>query len=791
MARLHRIGIDDLQGLTPEQELDRIQLKLNSVVFSAAEPKIVPRWVSKALKLRTVAGAPDGLRNDFRTDWVCLGRVGGRRAAFVSSHGLLWPMNHTGSLDIWYSEGGQLVFPSLSEDAGLQLKQETDGEPLYTTEYQSGPIVITRLVYLAGDGHSEAVYNELRVQNLSLDEASTSFFVAIRPFSLCGVEPIESIEMDPRSLRLMVNGVPALEMSHLPSRVVMTSVDNPHLSSDILDTVPRSDTSFSMARGLGTVVLRYDVRLKPARTAEFFFVSPLETGAMSHSKTLAKDSSARDRVIGEWYGFSEASTSINLPSQVLFRLLAQSKMVLACRALGLVMGDSCTRGEYGWREYARVLSALYMFGTASLTESVCMEIAEAVSRRSLSVSDRDVPPFVWSILQAYLYRPSDSIRTYIESNAPNWTEALDGMLSRTLASIPPEDVQQYAPITREPSTPDDESVSDDWVARLRSEMETISQMAEGSGVQAPQRQSMSTQFNFSTLVDLLWILAASEAIMSYARERNASSLLTRSALIVERCRAQVDSIVRQLQSDPSALKQALDSMAGPIDVTDLISVTGLTGLNILGDQLTDTFLKWVEQNHMRRRLVRHRPGDNRYSTHIALRLACAYAARGKRDETEALLAGIEPYVTDYGFVPEFTDPDLPGSGMGDGCSILAAADVLILARMMMLRENRHDLVVLPGIPEEWFVGSESLSLKRAPTGTGIVSVELGSSANQHQVEIRLDRLPDELHVHTPSSRSVSMVKVYGAGVLERFQGSDSAYLRVVPLSGTVVLTYHK
>jgi len=122
---------------------------------------------------------------------------------------------------------------------------------------------------------------------------------------------------------------------------------------------------------------------------------------------------------------------------------------------------------------------------------------------------------------------------------------------------------------------------------------------------------------------------------------------------------------------------------------------------------------------------------------------------------------------------------------------LAAADLVLLLRTMFAFEDGSDLIILAGIPDEWFTATVPLSVSRIHTTSGRVSVDVGTSANQHQIEVRMEYLPQELEIHVPTSRALPMVKVYGAGVAGRFQDEVSPRIRVVPLSDDVVVTFHK
>jgi hypothetical protein len=101
------------------------------------------------------------------------------------------------------------------------------------------------------------------------------------------------------------------------------------------------------------------------------------------------------------------------------------------------------------------------------------------------------------------------------------------------------------------------------------------------------------------------------------------------------------------------------------------------------------------------------------------------------------------------------------------------------------------MVILAGIPADWFTAKRSLIIDGLPTLTGNSHIEVGASSNQHQIEISRTELPHEYEVHLPASVPMSMVKAYGGSIVERTSKGSSPFLRLIPLSDETVLTFHK
>ena len=156
-----------------------------------------------------------------------------------------------------------------------------------------------------------------------------------------------------------------------------------------------------------------------------------------------------------------------------------------------------------------------------------------------------------------------------------------------------------------------------------------------------------------------------------------------------------------------------------------------------------------------------------------------------RDQVEPLLKRAVEFLTEDYLLPEYVDIKSFGGSVGVGASILAASDLILLF------EDRENLVLFSGIPDDWFTSKRPLIMEDLCTTHGYSSIEIGSSANQYQLEINMENIPEEIEFHVPPSVPLPMVKAYGSTIVERVSKSVSPFLRVVPHSNEVVLTFHK
>jgi hypothetical protein len=172
-------------------------------------------------------------------------------------------------------------------------------------------------------------------------------------------------------------------------------------------------------------------------------------------------------------------------------------------------------------------------------------------------------------------------------------------------------------------------------------------------------------------------------------------------------------------------------------------------------------------------------------------MAHFYIFDRQRNKIEPFLQRSLEFLSEDYLLPDYVDIQTYGGSGGTGSSVLAAADIIHLLNDMIVHEAVSNLIFLPGIPESWYSSKRSLIVSGIPTKFGRAHIELGMSANQHQIETRIEDLPEEIEIHVPDSVPLRMVKSYGGSIVDRAVKARSPHLRLVPLSNEVVLTYHK
>jgi len=741
-----------------DNEIGYIRDQLNALVYLQAKLWMLPSWAVLTLKsLDKEDSLPTEFPNNSYRNWSLVGGVGARNHGIVDSRGLTSTQADIGSIDVWVQEDeGDIIFPALMGKDGPQLHLVSSEDQLYEWRTEIKSVEFVRLVYHVKQGDEEYLYNEITLRNIALEKTEATFYVAVRPMSPWGVDPIEEIEYDKLENRIIVNGTPALQFVIPPSAVILSEADNEDIPELIRTKSTRMDTELKSKNGLGTAILRFDVKLTPAGSKRFFLVSPLESTKKDKKQSkLNPKPSDRDQSIGNWYMFSEQLVKVIFPDPELDKVFSQAAVSLAIQVRSVMFPEESYLESYSWNDRMRVFAALINSGSMDIAEKLTLEIVQEYAIPD-GLLDRSIfSPLLWGLLQLYSHSPnSESI-----TRTREYINLLTDRLVETLASPKVEET--------------DSEVSDDSTddAQL-------------------QHYVIIDETHLNVFNQLLWDLAALKEALRF-------HVATKKPIVSQLSDA-ITQIKRLIQNQLNEIRSARwprpqDPVVQELDRAILDILTSVAQLRIT--QFDMKFLRGLCTKVEGRRIVRNlwktsEPGEL-FSSHLSLRMAHFYVFDRQRTKIEPFLQRSLEFLSEDYLLPDFVDIRTYGGSGGTGSSVLAAADIILLLNDMIVHEAVSNLIFLPGIPETWYTSKRSLIVNGIPTKFGRAHIELGMSANQHQIETRIEDLPEEIEIHVPDSVPLRMVKSYGGSIVDRAIKARSPHLRLIPLSNEVTLTYHK
>ncbi len=785
VAKYNRVALPEAGILTPREEIAFLQDALNGRVYARAEKWMIPNWAIVSLRKADPDEVEEsGLPNDGYRNWGLIGSPGAKSFGMTDTHGLVTAISECGSIDFWPQGREGVAFPALAEHDGSRLNLLSSQDQLYGWEMTTGPVTFSRMVYHVSEGDDEAVFNEILLTNRALEEVRFTFYVALRPMSARGVEPIEKIEYDKAKNTLYSNGLVALMTSQSPAAVVMSTADNPSLIETAMTTTDRCDRDYSATKGLASAVLRYDVKLRPAGSERIFFISPLRAvkqGARDLSFTTHEET--RDISIERWFKFSGKRSAGTYPERDFDDVLSQAKASLVMQAHTALLSREPTTD---WRARARIILALQRTGCHDLATELCLKASQEFDIKEISADSSTLGPLIWGILQPI---EDSSTNGFLKKISPYVENAVGVLLEAIISELEDDKALRSEPVV-------DESI--DVLSAETEELEDSPLEVEGSDTELDKAPTEAEEpvveplpppepWTLSELNEAIWNLAALQTVSAAFKSTwNEKTLVKLDRAITDYS----ELIDTKLSEMPSSSEPELTD-AYSLDLLELLSAVSQLRLYNMDEKILKEVAKIVSGKVISKGLVRLSGPPARFSSHLSLWLAHYYTRKKMRDDAENLLRKSLEFLSDYNVLPEWVNPRTGGGSSGNGCSIHAAANLLLLLRDMMLYTEDNNLIVFPGIPEEWYTSKYPLIVSHIPTGIGPVHLEIGASKNQHQIEVRLESLPEEIEFRLPSNIPISIVKVHGGGVAGRSDDKNFPYVRVVPLSESIVLTFRK
>ncbi len=746
-AQNHGISISD-EGFLPNQEIDHLRAQLNAQIYLESEKWMLPSWAY--LSLRDI-DLEEKLITDFTNtsynNWSNIGGVGATSYGIADSRGLLTVRFDCGSIDFWLLDKNSIIYPALLGKDESRLYLVSTEDQLYEWTRHIGSIEFNRLIYHVKKNQNEFIYNEVVLRNNGLEKATITFFVVIRPMSVFGFEPIERIEFDSESRAIFVNNHLSLMFTNNPHTIFLDENCKKELPNTLLTGSADAKSLIESPSGQATILLKYEITLPPAGSENILFVSPLASLARDSTlPSINPTTRDRDSSIGNWYAFADNRVKAVFPEDVFDLAFSQATVMLAIQALSVMFPDDSYLASQNWRERMRIFVALLRSGCIEVAQQVANDLSERIQLPDGPLDTSIFSPILWGLLQF-------SNHALCSSEEKN-TIFLRKMTMGVLESIRKQ--QQ--------STPDEELL---------------------------QGYSILNESMFDDLIQQLWDFASLKSAFTYFTDLKDQEIIQHLADILEsshqRLEQSYDEInhARWLKPDDPMMHTAEER------ILELLSTVALLRITVDESSLLETLSERIAKRRIVHNLWKKFHPKDQYSSHLALRLAHFYVFTKQREFVEPLLTRAIEFLTEDYLLPEYVDIKSYGGSEGVGASILAASDLILLLRDMLVFEDGSNLVLFSGIPDDWFTSKRPLVVEDLPTDYGLARIEVGSSANQYQLEIDIDDLPDELEFHVPPSVPLPMVKAYGSSIVERVSKIKSPFLRVVPHSDEVVLTFHK
>jgi hypothetical protein len=177
-------------------------------------------------------------------------------------------------------------------------------------------------------------------------------------------------------------------------------------------------------------------------------------------------------------------------------------------------------------------------------------------------------------------------------------------------------------------------------------------------------------------------------------------------------------------------------------------------------------------------------GKNPYLT---LQIAQAWLYAGERERFWDMFSNVLRHASPTLNYPEAIHPSTGGGTMGDGHHGWAAAEVALSLRSAFVREMwapENDiplLVLLGGLPPDWFLPGRSCAIRQAPVPGGVISIRSDSTEETLSVDIDYEK-------RSEGGAGEWRVQVPGGGSRITVNGSAAPSVKVSDGETSIILT---
>jgi hypothetical protein len=726
-------GLDRKTIPTELIPLNTIQLSrglLNFTVLQTLQDWILPFWAERQFDPADPAFIPRshlGLSiNVTHRNWTAVGSTECSVEPVVDPRGLVTPMRNGWSIDTWLRTGGECLFPSRSGELTQSLRE---GLPVLDTTIVHRDIRCVRTTYVS----NKVLVLTADITNLSAEERLTDVAFAVRPFNPEGVSLIHDIRWEADRQAMVVNRKESVRFFQPPDRVICSN----HAGGDAARSFRNADgtvseTSSSCDRRLANAFASFHLTLDGLETRRLRAEVPLDQDAGNPREA--------DEVVQSWKTLLARGTTLQTPDPQLNSILASALSTLLMLADGgPITPGPWTYHQFWFRDAAMMVRALDLYGHHDVALQAISTFPGYQTRTGYFQSQQGEwdsnGQALWTIWQHVALTGNttilDSLFPFMEKGA-RWIQEFR-MESRVTGPTPsPEPWQGLLPpgLSAEHLGLADYYFWDNWWSLAGLEAFAKICRMKDRPVQATATQSGANAYR-----------EAIERAVEYARQKSGTEGIP----------------------------------AGPLRGVDcgmIGSCVAAYPLQLLGrtDGRTRATLEILEDRFFFRGMFLQQFIHSGLNAYLSIHVAHAWLYAGERERFWTIVRTVAAQASPTGTFPEAIHPGTGGGVMGDGHHGWAAAELALAFREAFAFDRAEEngdsptLVLLGGVPAEWFLGIIPFSIADAPVEGGRISIHVTRSAHRSTIGIQLKagpgfrRRPVEIRLPLVRSR----VKITGA-----------------------------
>ena len=671
---------------------------LNYVVFQGLHGWVFPYSFVRQLNPDDLSFVPRAhlsvLMNVTHRNWTAIGNPESDIEPIVDPRGLVTFAPNGWSLDFWFRVDGNMVFPSRVEHVSQRL---VEGDPIVETAVTLGHAEATLIAYTAG----RSTYCRVDVDRQSAAPVAIDLIVAVRPFNPEGTSLIHTLLYDPVENALHVGHSGIVHFSQMPGQVLLSTLEGGDVAQLLQRNALHDDkTSVYCDVGLATGAAVFPMRGEDSKmsiVADFF---PMK----STGREVESVASVRKR----WEDYRRGAMTLSTPDPLwneLFRASLSTVIQLVDKSS--IAPGPFTYHQFWFRDAAVMLASLDRTGFAHYASRVVSAFPRWQEHSGFYRSQQGE----WDANGQALWSIGEHV-LHAEDGEETFKKLLPSM-RRGIA----------------------------WIRRSRLKTDEVDQQVLTgllpAGLSA-EHLGLADYYYW----DDFWALAGIRSFERMCKRYHHEHGSEEARLLAEQLQQDLE---RALQfSERVVGRKAMP--AGPLRGLDsgmIGSIAALYPLQLLdplGERASDS-LEVIASRFLRDGMFFQDFVHSGLNTYLSMQLAHAYLYRWEREKFLEVFRRIVSRASSTYAYPEAIHPTTGGGIMGDGHHGWAAAEMVLNLREMFIYERwdplsrEHTVVMLAGIPAQWFERNAKFGVTDVPLTIGRISVSVAVKEGEIEVAI--------------------------------------------------------
>lgn len=679
---------------------------LNFTVLQSSPGWVLPYWAERQYDPVDAAFVPRshfGLSiNVTHRNWTAVGNPCCAIEPIVDPRGLVTPFPGGWSVDVFMKVADILFYPSRAPSAVQHL---VDGLPIVETGFSVNGVTLTLRTLTSGKN----LVHQARITNATRTRREVTVAFAVRPFNPEGISLLYDLEYRERDQAFVVGKDRVLKLSKVPGDVQLSL----HDEGDCAAVFAAGGSVAQQKKvhcgvGLASGFARYNLDLGEGASELIECSCALEAGDGPSIPIEALDATRET-----WTNLLAEGTTMRLPDSRMNEIVRASLSTL----LMFTEGGSITPGpatyhQFWFRDAAYMMLALNRFGFFRFTRPVIESFPSRQERSGYFRSQQGE----WDSNGQVL-----------------WTALNYALLSGDVTLVP----SIFPRLKR----------AVHWIERMRStQSDRRGKSLRGllpAGLSA-EHLGLADHYFW----DNFWSIAGIEAFSRICLLLGRHSDHVRAVAIADRYRKDAERSIRDIQQQ-YGMEEIPASPTRGIDHGMIGSICAWYPLQLYSpnDSRLSATLRTLTERYLLKGMFYQQFVHSGLNPYLTLQIAHCWLYAGYRRTFWQMLTTVLSRAFPTLNFPEAIHPRTGGGSMGDGHHGWAAAEVLLSLRDAMVFEQWHDhyqfhdLILLAGVPSEWFLPGVEFSLVHAPIVGGKMDMAVSTTSKGTAVTIAVEQRP--------------------------------------------------